>query len=45
MLDYSNPSLDPLLLDLSADTSSLPVAGLPIEPLPEFVTSVVLKDA
>jgi hypothetical protein len=35
--------LAPLLLDLSFDIGSLPVVRLPIEPLPEFGTSVVLK--
>jgi hypothetical protein len=44
MLDSSNPPSTPLLLDLSVDIGSLPVAGLPTEPLPEFGTSVVLKD-
>jgi hypothetical protein len=44
MLYSSNPPSTPLLLDLSVDTSSLPVAGMPTEPLPEFGTSVFLKD-
>jgi hypothetical protein len=44
MLYSSNPPSSPLLLDLSVDTSSLPVAGMPTEPLPEFGTSVFLKD-
>jgi hypothetical protein len=44
MLDSSNPPSTHLLLDLSTDTGSLPVARFPAEPLPEFGTSVVLKD-
>ena len=42
MLDSSNPPSTPLLLDLFANTGSLPVARLPTEPLPEFGTYVVL---
>jgi hypothetical protein len=38
MLDSSNP----LLLDLSIDTSSLQVVRLPAEPTLDFETSVVL---
>ena len=42
MLDSSNPPSTPLLMDLSADTGSLPVVRLPAEPLLEFGTSIVL---
>jgi hypothetical protein len=42
MLDSSNPPLAPLLLDLSTGIVSLPVARLPVEPLPKFGTSIVL---
>jgi hypothetical protein len=42
MLDSSNPPSIPQLLDLSANIGSLPVVRLPAEPLPEFVTFVVL---
>jgi hypothetical protein len=44
VLDSSNAPSAPLLLYLSADTGSLPVVGMPTEPLPKFGTSVVLKD-
>jgi hypothetical protein len=44
MLDSSNPPSTPLLLDLFADTSSLPVVRLPTEPLSEFGTSDFLVD-
>ena len=44
MLDSSNPTSSPILLDLSVDTSSLPVVRLPIDPLPDFGTSVISKD-
>jgi hypothetical protein len=44
MLGYSDPSSTPLLLDLSFDTGSLPVIRIPIEPLHEFGTFVVLMD-
>jgi len=44
MLDSSNPPSTPLLLDLSVDISSILVARLPTEPLPEFGTSVVLTN-
>jgi hypothetical protein len=42
MLDSSNPPLAPLLLDLSSDIGSLIVVRMPVDPLPEFGTSVVL---
>jgi hypothetical protein len=41
MLDSSNPLSIHLLMDMSTDTSSLPVVRLHVEPLPDFGTSVV----
>jgi hypothetical protein len=43
MLDFSYPSLAPLLLDLSFDTGSLPVVRLPTKPLLDFRTIVVSR--
>ena len=43
MLSYSNPPSNPLWMDLSSDIGSLPVVGLPAEPLPEFETSAISK--
>jgi hypothetical protein len=45
MSDYSDPPSAPLLLDLSVDTNFLPVAGILVEPLLDFGTYVVSKDA
>ena len=42
MLGSLDPSSSPLLLDLSFDTSSLPIVRLPVEPMFEFGTYVVL---
>jgi hypothetical protein len=46
MLGSSDPTIDPtsfpLLLDLSSDTSFLPVVRLPIDSLHEFGTSAFL---
>jgi hypothetical protein len=42
MFDSSNPPSNPLLLNLSTDTSSPLVVRLPAEPLPEFGTFFVL---
>jgi hypothetical protein len=44
MLCFSNPPSTPLWLDLSSDIGSLPVKGLPAEPLPRSETSVVARD-
>jgi hypothetical protein len=41
---YSNPPLDPLLLDLSTNTGFVPFAGLLAEPLPDFRNPIVSKD-
>ena len=43
MLISSYPPSSMRWLDLSSDIGSLPVVGLPIEPLPEFETFVVIK--
>jgi hypothetical protein len=44
-MSYSlDPPSSPLLLDLSVDTSILPVVGMLVEPLLDFVTYVVSKD-
>ena len=43
MLSYSYHPSVPLWMDLSSDIGSLPVVGMPIEPLPGFETSVVTK--
>jgi hypothetical protein len=42
MLGSSDPPSTPLFMDLYFDTSSLPVVRLPVEPLPDFGTSIVL---
>jgi hypothetical protein len=39
---YSSDLSNPLLLDLSSDIGFIPVVRLHVDPLPEFVTSVVL---
>jgi hypothetical protein len=44
MLEYSNPPSVSILLDIFVDNGSLPVAGMPVEPLSEFGTYVVSKD-
>jgi hypothetical protein len=43
MLSSSDPPSTPLWLDLSSDIGSLPVVGIPIEPLPVSKTFVVAK--
>jgi len=44
MSNSSDPPSTPLLLDLSADTDFLLVAGIVTEPLSNFGTSIVSKD-
>jgi hypothetical protein len=44
MLSSSDTPSSPLWLDLSLDIGSLPIVGLPVEPLPMFETFVVIKD-
>jgi hypothetical protein len=43
MLSSSYPPSYLLWLDLSYDIGSLPVVGIPVEPLPRFETYVVTK--
>jgi hypothetical protein len=43
MLSYLDPPSAPLWWDLSSNIGSLPVVGLPVEPLPRFETSIVAK--
>ena len=40
----SSPPLAPIFLDMYFDIGSLPVVRLPVEPMPEFGTSIVSKD-
>jgi hypothetical protein len=44
MLSSSDPPLAPQWMDLSSDIGSLPVVGLPAEPLPVSKTFVVAVD-
>jgi hypothetical protein len=41
MLSSSDPPLAPLWLDLSSDIDSLPIVGLPVDPLPMSETSSI----
>jgi hypothetical protein len=43
MLSFLDPPLAPLWMELSFDIGSLPVVGLPIDPMPRFETYVVTK--
>jgi hypothetical protein len=43
MISSLDPPLAPLWMDFSFDIGSLPVVGLPVEPLPVFETSVVAR--
>jgi hypothetical protein len=43
MLISLDPPSSPLWMDLSSDIGSLPVVGLPVEPLLVFGTSIVTK--
>jgi hypothetical protein len=43
-LSYSDPPSAPLWLDMSSDIGSLPVVGLPVEPLPVSKNSIVAMD-
>jgi hypothetical protein len=44
MLSSSDPPSTPQWMDMSSYIGSLPVAGLPIEPLPTFETFVFVVD-
>jgi hypothetical protein len=43
-LSSSDPPSTPLWMDLSSDIGSLPVVGIPVEPLPVSETFVVTTD-